>query len=113
MNKKKTHTEPPEHAATSETAVTDQAVIPETEPPGHDIPNCLPEHAATSETAVTDQPVIPEAEPLGHNIPNRPPENPMQGDKTPEVVAWWFKYHPAKAALKYAGRQFQHPLDHE
>ena len=37
------------------------------------------------------------------------PEEGTGGDKTPEVVAWWFKHHPQEAAVKYAGRKIQLP----
>jgi hypothetical protein len=49
--------------------------------------------------------VVPEG-----SIPPCPAEG-FAGDKTPEVVAWWFKYHPEEAALKYAGRKYEIPTD--
>jgi hypothetical protein len=51
----------------------------------------------------------PKSEVTGYNIPPCPPEDPMAGDKTPEVVAWWFAHHPEQAAARYAGRKFQRP----
>lgn len=42
-------------------------------------------------------------------IPPCPPEDPLAGDKTPEVVAWWFKHHPKEAEEKYKGRKFARP----
>jgi len=42
-------------------------------------------------------------------IPPCPPEDPTHGDKTPEVVAWWFKHKPEEAEVKYAGRKFTRP----
>lgn len=42
-------------------------------------------------------------------IPPCPPSNPRLGDKTPEVVAWWFKYNPKEAEERYQGRKFQRP----
>jgi hypothetical protein len=51
----------------------------------------------------------PKAEAKVDNIPPCPPEDPMAGDKTPEVVAWWFSHHPEQAAARYAGRKFLRP----
>lgn len=42
-------------------------------------------------------------------IPPCPAEDPLAGDKTPEVIAWWFKYHPKEAEEKYKGRKFARP----
>lgn len=42
-------------------------------------------------------------------IPPCPPSDPRAGDKTPEVVAWWFKYHPKEAESRYANRKFTRP----
>ncbi len=42
-------------------------------------------------------------------IPPCPPEDPGAGDKTPAVVAWWFKHHPEEAAKRYEGRRFTRP----
>ena len=49
----------------------------------------------------------------GRTIPSCPAEDPMAGDKTPAVIAWWFKHHPKEAAVKYNGRQIEFPTDHE
>ncbi len=37
------------------------------------------------------------------------PEDPRQGDKTPGVIAWWFKNHPEIAEKKYSGRRYSKP----
>jgi predicted RNase H-like HicB family nuclease len=42
-------------------------------------------------------------------IPPCPPEDPAAGDKTPAVIAWWHRYHPAAAAERYKGRKFAMP----
>ncbi len=52
---------------------------------------------------------IPLEKPEESTIPPCPEANPMQGDKTPAVVAWWFEHQPRLAALKYAGRKIQLP----
>lgn len=36
-------------------------------------------------------------------------EDPSLGDKTPAIVAWWFKNHPKIAEKKYTGRRYQKP----
>ena len=38
-------------------------------------------------------------------IPDCPPIDPAFGDKTLEVVQWWYKYHPAEAERRYGGRR--------
>jgi hypothetical protein len=42
-------------------------------------------------------------------IPPCPPQSIEAGDKTPEVIAWYFKYHPEQAAIRYANRKFTKP----
>ena len=56
---------------------------------------------------------VPKEKPETAAIPPCPEEDPQAGDKTPAVVAWWFKHHPEEAALKYHGRKFQPLTDHE
>jgi hypothetical protein len=43
---------------------------------------------------------------LSTSIPPCPPEEPEAGDKTPAVIAWYFKYKPDVAAEKYKNRKF-------
>jgi hypothetical protein len=47
--------------------------------------------------------------PVRGTIPPCPPEDPAAGDKTPAVIAWWHRYHPEAAAVKYRGRKFAMP----
>lgn len=43
-------------------------------------------------------------------LPSCPiPEDPRKGDKTPGVIAWWFKNHPEIAEKKYSGRRYSKP----
>ncbi len=37
------------------------------------------------------------------------PGGPL-GDKSPEVVAWWFKNHPEEAAKRYENRKVERPV---
>lgn len=46
-------------------------------------------------------------------VPPCPDEDPLKGDKTPAVIAWWHKHHPEEATAKYSGRKFETPADHE
>lgn len=46
-------------------------------------------------------------------VPPCPEAEPRLGDKTPAVIAWWFKHHPEEAAAKYKGRKFQLPANDE
>lgn len=39
--------------------------------------------------------------PLSKNIPPRPKKDPMQGDKTPAVVEWYFKYRFNEFCARY------------
>lgn len=41
------------------------------------------------------------------DVPECPPCDPTMGDKTPAVIAWWFKYNPETAAKRYSGRRFE------
>lgn len=41
--------------------------------------------------------------------PPCPPMNPMQGDKTPEVVAWYANHRPSEYKSRYAGRKHLSP----
>ena len=41
--------------------------------------------------------------------PPCPAEDPRAGDKTPEVVAWFFRYRPEEAEARYKGRKFGMP----
>lgn len=50
-----------------------------------------------------------EAPSTKHQAPPCPPEDPTAGDKTPEVIAWWHRYHPEAAAVKYRNRKFAMP----
>ena len=38
-------------------------------------------------------------------IPDCPPMDPAFGDKTLEVVQWWYKYHPEEAERRYGHRR--------
>lgn len=58
---------------------------------------------------VAEKPTPPPAKPAAGKIPPCPPSDPRSGDKTPEVVAWWFKHHPKEAAEKYRNRKFTMP----
>lgn len=56
--------------------------------------------------AADDQSPDAEASPVNTNIPPCPEGNPDMGMKSPEVVAWWFTYHPDQAKAKYGGLTF-------
>jgi hypothetical protein len=45
--------------------------------------------------------------PSAKGVPECPPSDPKMGDKTPEVIAWWFKYNPETAVKRYSGRRFE------
>jgi len=49
---------------------------------------------------------IPKSPNPSSSIPPCPPMDPMSGDKTPAVVAWYFKYKPEEAAVKYSKRRY-------
>ena len=42
-------------------------------------------------------------------VPPCPAEDPAAGDKTPAVIAWWHRYHPQEAAIRYKGRRVTMP----
>lgn len=42
-------------------------------------------------------------------IPPCPPEDPAMLAKTPEVMAWWYQYHPIEAKIKYHGLTYPAP----
>lgn len=64
-----------------------------------------PKQAVIIDDACADgpnEPVMPVRASRG-SIPLLPESDPTLGMKTPAVVAWWFEFHPAEAAVKYAG----------
>lgn len=68
--------------------------------------------AKTGPSARTETP--PQVKtPAKAEIPPCPEADISYGDKTPAVVAWWFKHHPEEAAAKYKDRKFELPTDHE
>jgi hypothetical protein len=56
--------------------------------------------------ATDDHTADADASPVKSNIPPCPEGNPDQGMKSPEVVEWWFTYHPEQAKAKYGGLTF-------
>jgi len=94
---------------------------PEQAAPSGSMPNPPPKRVRPPRSKVTPVPVDPETPPLERPagavtrsaIPPCPDEDPQAGDKTPAVVAWWFKHHPQQAAVKYHGRKFQPLTAHE
>lgn len=65
------------------------------------------------ETKKRGRPPVAKAAEVETMIPPCPEAEPSMGDKTPAVIAWWFKHHPTEAAARYANRKFELPTDHE
>lgn len=52
---------------------------------------------------VPDVSILETTNPEVVDIPPCPECDIHLGSKTPEVIAWWFKYHPAEADERYRG----------
>lgn len=47
--------------------------------------------------------------PAASGIPPCPEQDPVMGMKTPEVIAWWYRYHPTEAKVRYHGLTYPKP----
>ena len=48
--------------------------------------------------------------PASDSIPPCPPEDPSHGDKTPEVIRWWYRHHPEEARTRYEHRKWDRSI---
>jgi hypothetical protein len=86
-----------EHRAALEAFIKGEAAAPEPLPQPEPLPAPAPKSNKEPRTKNQE---------LATGIPPCPPMDPAAGDKTPAVIAWWFKYKPAEAAEKYKNRKF-------
>jgi hypothetical protein len=61
----------------------------------------MEEQGITGPGAVVEKPAVTTG------VPPMPEMDPRLGDKTPEVVEWYFKHQPKEAAERYNGRKVE------
>lgn len=60
---------------------------------------------ASAPEATAGDAIVPEAASASKDIPPCPELDPVAGDKSQEIIAWWFTHHPEEAAKRYSGRK--------